>query len=353
MPKLPLYRVKTGEPTLRLCLPEEGHAAPCPHRLCYNLKVVSVKRGLSGILAVVLLACLGAAGEGQAPPKPSQSTGTDTEKFRVRVERVPVLFTAVDRKDRFITDLAKGDVEVFDNRKKQEILDFSRETDLPLRVGLVIDTSNSIRERFKFEKEAAIEFLRSILRPKTDLAFLMSFDTNVEVVQDFTDDIEKLTKGINTLQAGGGTAMYDAIYMAARDKLMTQAPEGGLRRTIILISDGEDNQSRASREETLAMAQRTEVTIFTISTNITGVQQRGDQILKRFSEETGGRAFFPFKLQDMTSSFENISRELRSQYSLIFRPSTPRDGTFHVIQVTSLRKGVKVRARKGYFATPE
>lgn len=273
--------------------------------------------------------------------------------FKIRVERVPVLFSAFDRKDRFITDLVKTDIEVRDNGKKQEIMDFSQETDLPLRVGLLIDTSNSIRDRFKFEQEAAIDFLRSVIRRKTDLAFLMSFDTNIEVVQDFTDDIEKLTQAIHQLRPGGGTALYDAIYLAARDKLFNQVVEGGLRRTLVVISDGEDNQSRASREETLAMAQRAEVTIFVIGTNITGIEQQGDKVLKRFAEETGGRAFFPFKLQDMTSSFENISRELRSQYSLIYRPNTPRDGTFHAIEVVSLRKGIKVRARKGYYATPE
>ena len=294
---------------------------------------------------------LGARAQQKPAQTPVQAPGTDTQ-IRIRVERVPVLFTAVDRKNRFITDLSRTDVEVFDNRKKQAITDFSQETDLPLRVGLVIDTSNSIRDRFKFEQEAAIEFLRSIIRPRKDQVFLMSFDTNTEVVQDFTDDIEKLTKGVHDLRAGGGTALYDAVYLAARDKLLTQSAETGVRRTIVLISDGDDNQSRAGREEALAMAQRAEVTVFAISTNMTGQEQAGDKVMRRFAEETGGRAFFPFKLQDMTASFENISRELRSQYSLSFRPNTPRDGKFHAIEVSSLRRGVKVRARKGYFATP-
>lgn len=286
------------------------------------------------------------------PPVPKQKPGETDVTIKVGVERVPVLFTAVDRKDRYITDLGKDDVQVFDNKKKQEVLSFSQETDLPLRVGLLIDTSNSIRDRFKFEQEAAIDFLRAIIRPGKDQVFLMSFDTNTEVLQDFTDNLDLLTKGIRDMRPGGGTALYDAVFLAARDKLMTASTDTGVRRTIILISDGEDNQSRAAREEALAMAQRAEVTLFCIGTNISGTEQPGDLVLKRFANETGGRAFFPFRLEDMSTSFQNISRELRSQYALFFRPNTPRDSTFHTIEVVSLRKGVKVRARKGYFARP-
>jgi len=303
-------------------------------------------------LVVAFLLSVCAAIAQPQPPAPQQKPGQTYVTIKVGVERVPVLFTAVDRKDRYITDLGKEDVQVYDNKKKQEVLSFSQETDLPLRVGLLIDTSNSIRDRFKFEQEAAIDFLRAIIRPGKDQVFLMGFDTNTEVVQDFTDNLELLTKAIRDMRPGGGTALYDAVFLSARDKLMTASAEGGVRRTIILISDGEDNQSRAAREEALAMAQRAEVTLFCIGTNISGTEQPGDLVLKRFATETGGRAFFPFRLEDMSTSFQNISRELRSQYALFFRPNTPRDSTFHTIEVVSMRKGVKVRARKGYFAKP-
>jgi Ca-activated chloride channel family protein len=304
----------------------------------------------------------------QTPPTPQQTppaaqqpanqppTGQQGDIIiKAKVERVPVLFTAVDRRDHFVTDLERPDVQVFDEKKKQEIVDFTQETDLPLRVGLLVDTSNSIRDRFKFEQEAAIEFLRSIIRQGKDEVFLMSYDTNVELVQDLTGDIDALTKGIRSLKAGGGTSLYDAIYEASRDKFLHSGDSDSVsvRRVLIVIGDGDDNNSRASREETLAMAQRAEATVFTIGTNISGVEMTGDKILKRFSEETGGRSFFPFHLQDMTTSFQNITLELRSQYSLVFKPSTPRDGQFHHIEVASLRKGVKVRARKGYFATSQ
>ncbi len=290
---------------------------------------------------------------GQNPPSQAPAARDRPQRsatFPIRVDRVPVVFSALDRKERFVTDLTREEIHVFDNRKKQEILEFTKETDLPLRIGLLVDTSNSIRDRFKFEQEAAIEFLHSVLRHQSDRAFLVGFDTNTEVVQDFTEDINKLSDGIRSLRPGGGTALYDAIYHAAKDKLMEEDQEGSVRRTIVLISDGEDNQSRVSREDALAMAQRTEATIYAISTNITGIDQRGDKILRRFAEETGGRVFFPFKVTDLNRSFQQISEELRSQYALLFRPTTPPDGSFHTIEVVSQRKGVTVRARKGYFA---
>lgn len=300
------------------------------------------------VVGLFLLA--GIVGWAQNPTPPAQPP-SDQVLIRERVERVPVLFTAEDRHHKFVTDLEKPDIAVFDNKSKQDVVSFIQETDMPLRVGLLVDTSNSIRDRFKFEQEAAIEFLRSIIRPGKDSVFLMSYDTNVELVTDYTDDIEKLTAGIRSLKAGGGTSLYDAVYEASRDKFLHLPETQGQRRVLIVIGDGEDTQSRASREETLAMAQRAEATVFTIDTNRSGSELPGDKVLKRFSDETGGRFFSPFALSDITTSFQNITLELRSQYALVFRPTTPRDGKFHQIMVTSNRKGVTVRARKGYFAT--
>ena len=282
--------------------------------------------------------------------RPAWAQNQVEERIRVRVERVPVVFSAFDRKERFVKDLDKSEIEVFDNKRKQEILDFVQETDLPLRIGLLIDVSNSIRDRFKFEQEAAVEFLQSAVRPNQDSAFVVGFDTSAEVAQDFTDDVNHLASAIRGLRPGGGTALYDALYYAIRDKLMDEELPGGVRRTIIVIGDGEDNSSRASREDTLAMAQRGEVTIFAISTNMTGLMQRGDKVLERFAGETGGRVFHPFRATDLTNTFEQISEELRSQYAILYRPTTARDGKFHPIEVVSKRKGVKIRARKGYFA---
>jgi len=216
---------------------------------------------------------------------------------------------------------------------------------------LLIDASNSVRDRFKFEQEAAIEFLSQIIRRASDKAFVIGFDTTPEVTQDFTDDTEALSHGVRMLRPGGGTAMYDAIYYACRDKLMQDKSVGATRRAIILLSDGEDNQSRVSREEAVEMAQRAEVIIYAISTNTSGLKLRGDKIMEHFAEETGGKAFFPFKIEDVSNAFSEISDELRSQYDVSYKPTdfTP-DGKYRKIEILADNKKYKVRARKGYYA---
>src|SRR5664280_2677334 len=229
---------------------------------------------------------------------------------------------------------------------------FSRETNLPLRVGLLIDASNSVRDRFKFEQEAAIEFLNQIIRSKYDKAFVIGFDTTPEVTQDITDDTEALSHGVRMLRPGGGTAMYDAIYFACRDKLMKEdKSQVATRRAIILLSDGEDNQSRVSRDEAVEMAQRAEVIIYTISTNTSGLKLRGDKILEHFADETGGKAFFPFKIQDVADAFSQIQDELRSQYAVSYKPADfAPNGKYRKIEILADNKKYKVRARKGYYA---
>ncbi len=275
------------------------------------------------------------------------------ETIKANVDEVNVIFTVTDKHGKFIKDLTKKDFEVFDdNRPVQKIVSFSSQTDLPLRVGLLIDSSNSIRDRFRFEQEAAIEFLNQIIRPRSDRAFVIGFDTTAEVTQDFTDDTDLLSKGVRMLRPGGGTALYDAIYYACRDKLLKERSNVPTRRAIILLSDGDDNQSRVSREEAIEMAQRAEVIVYTISTNISGVKLRGDKILERIADATGGRAFFPFKIQDVANAFSEIQDELRSQYALAYRPPDFKaDGSYRSINIVAENhKSLKVRARKGYYA---
>ena len=273
--------------------------------------------------------------------------------IRKRVDEVNVVFTVTDKRGHFVKDLTENDFRVFDDSKPaQSIRSFSKETNLPLRVGLLIDASNSVRDRFKFEQEAAIEFLSQIIRAKYDKAFVIGFDTTPEVTQDFTDDTEKLSHGVRMLRPGGGTAMYDAIYYACRDKLMQVDKDGiATRRAIILLSDGEDNQSRVSREEAVEMAQRAEVIIYAISTNTSGLVTRGDKILQHFADETGGKAFFPFKIQDVADAFSQIQDELRSQYAVSYKPADfVPDGKYRKIEIVADNKKYKVRARKGYYA---
>lgn len=276
---------------------------------------------------------------------------SDSDVIKVDVARVPLLFTVTDRKNRFITDLDREDFEIFDNGKRQEVREFARESDLPLRIGVVIDTSNSIRGRFKFEQESAIEFLRGVLAEEADRAFLVSFDTQAELIVDYTNDIEQLAEGVRNLRAGGGTALYDAIYYACRDKLPEDQPKEQFRRALIVIGDGEDNHSTVTREDALEMAHKAESVVYTISTNRSGKAEVGDRTLRRFAQETGGIAFHPFQARDLEQSFANIANELRHQYFILYSPSEfVNDGNFHKVRVEARVKKAVVRVRRGYYA---
>jgi Ca-activated chloride channel homolog len=277
---------------------------------------------------------------------------------RVRVELVNVLATVTDKKNHLVLNLNKDDLQVLENSQPQQIRFFSRETDLPLRIGMLIDSSNSIRDRLRFEQEAAVEFLNDAVRPGKDQAFVVGFDVEPQLLQDYTDDLDKLGTAIRNIQAGGGTGLYDAIFFACKQKMLIfPPPEPYLRRVMIIISDGQDNESEHTREEALSMAQRAEVTIFAISTSQggskagTGPNSRGDKVLTRLAQETGGNVFFPFEASDLTANFQEIARELRSQYSVAYISTNPaHDGTFRAIKIEAKDRNLRVRAKAGYFA---
>jgi len=258
-----------------------------------------------------------------------------------------------DRHGKRVTDLKQNDFRVLDDSKPAvEIRSFHAEANLPLQVGLLIDASSSVRDRFKFEQESAIEFLNQTVRKRYDQAFVVGFDATPEVTQDFTDDTEKLGRGVRALRPGGGTAMYDALYYACRDKLLKEAASGPSRRAIILLSDGEDNQSHVTREEAIEMAQRAEAIVYTISTNVSGTHGPGDKVLERIADATGGRAFFPFQIRDVANAFAEIQDELRSQYAVSYKPADFKaDGHFRSIEIVANdKKNFRVRARRGYYA---
>ncbi len=284
--------------------------------------------------------------------KPAASSESDDTRIVLEVNRVNVLFTVSDKKGRFVTDLNKGDFEIFENKKPQNILEFAAESDLPLRLAILIDTSNSIRDRFRFQQEAATRFVDGVIRQHQDKATIVSFDTAAELVADLTDSVESLDKAIENLRPGGGTALYDAIFFACRDKLMQDQPMHKFRRAMVILSDGDDNNSRYTRDQALEMAQKADVVVYTISTNITRIPTEGDKIMKYFATETGGLSFFPFKAEDLTQSFENIANELRHQYNLLYRPEPlKQDGLYHTVDIRVRgRKDLVVRARKGYYA---
>ncbi len=275
-------------------------------------------------------------------------------KIVVPVNEVNVVFTVTDKHNHYVKDLAKTDFKVVDDEKPVELIrSFRRETDLPLQVGLLIDASNSIRDRFKFEQESAIEFLNDTIRRRYDQAFIIGFDERPELTQDLTDNMEALSKGVRMLHPGGGTALYDALYYASRDKFLQSAQSDSARRAIILVTDGDDNASHVTREEAIEMALRANVIVYTISTNFPD-GGAGDKVLQRIAEATGGRAFQPFQLSDVANAFAQIQDDLRSQYALSYHPPNfAKDGRYRTIEIMAHRKGLKVRSRSGYYAPAE
>ena len=285
-----------------------------------------------------------------APDDDTQSGALLT--IHKRVDEVNVLFIATDKHGKFVRDLNQTDFAILDDHKPpQSILNFRRETDLPVHLGLLIDVSGSVHSRFDFEQDAAINFLQHSIRAGFDKAFVAGFNTKSQISQDFTDNVQMLSAGVHNLHNGGGTALYDAIYKVCKEKFLKDRPDHPARKAIVVVSDGEDNQSEYTRAQAIEMAQRAEVIIYAISTDDSGLILRGDKVLEQLASATGGRAFFPFKMKDITRSFAAIEDELRSQYVVSYKPADfDADGRFRSIEISALKKDLQVRARKGYFA---
>lgn len=327
-------------------------------------------RGLALVSAALMIAgLLGIpAAQAQSPllqPRAANAVPTGTavlgnddqplQVFRARTDEVNVIFTVTDKHNKFVKDLKESQFKILDNNlPPQQIMDFEAETNMPLRVGLLIDSSYSIRDRFLFEQQAATKFLSQIIRPNTDQAFVVAFDEVSEVTQDFTGDMNKLSHGINVIHPGGGTALWDAIYHACRDKLMKENEDANhrtLRKAIIVVSDGDDNQSQVTRRQAFEMAQRAGVIVYAISTNLSNILDTGDHNLQLLADATGGRAFFPSRLKDLTQAFRSISEELRSQYSVSYKPADfQAGGQYRPIKIMAENKHLRVRAKKGYYA---
>jgi VWFA-related protein len=304
-----------------------------------------------GLAALATFAAVSTFGQLAPPAQNAVPPSKDDVVIRSEVTRVNMLFTVTDKRGRFVTDLGRTDFQIFESKKPQQILQFEAETDLPLRLAILVDTSSSIIDRFKFQKEAATNFVTSTVRPQ-DKAMVVSFDSAAELVADLTSDTGVLEKAIDELHAGGGTSLYDAIFFACRDKLMLDQPLYKFRRAMVILSDGDDNDSRRSRDQALEMAQRSDTVIYTISTNNSHIETDGDKVLKYFADQTGGFAFTPFQAKDLNQSFENISNELRHQYNVFYSPDPLKtDGLYHSVQIkVKGRKDLVVRARRGYYA---
>jgi VWFA-related protein len=271
--------------------------------------------------------------------------------IKVQVNEFNLIFTVTDKKGRFITGLKRESFGLLDDgRPPEAVLRFTQQTNLPLRVGIMLDTSSSIRQRFQFEQDSAIEFLLQILHIN-DRAFVEGFDITTDVTQGFTNNVDLLNQGIRKLRPGGGTALFDALYKTCRDQMLTLNERGAVRRALILVSDGDDNYSRAQESDAIKMCQRADTIVYSISTNVSPSKDKGDDVLKAISEATGGQAFYPVKIEDVAVGFRNIEEELRSQYALVYRPANfKQDGSFRTIYLQANDPRYKVRAQKGYFA---
>src|SRR5580698_2005307 len=291
---------------------------------------------------------------GQLPAVQPQAQG-DQQQYTItrQVNEVDLVFTATDKHGRFIKDLKQSDFALLDDQKAPDrVYSFTQQTNLPLRLGILIDTSTSIRTRFQFEQQAATEFLLQIVKPHSDKAFVMGFDVTPDYKEDWTNNLDALSTGISSLRPGGGTALFDAVYSACRDKLLDAARgQEPVRKAMVLISDGDDNQSHAYLDDAIKECQRAETIVYAISTNVSPSRDRGDDTLEKIAEATGGRAFFPKNIEDMPVSFQAIQDELRSQYALVYKPADFKDdGSFRTIYLFCLDRRYVVRALKGYFA---
>ncbi|HET7104202.1 MAG TPA: VWA domain-containing protein [Terracidiphilus sp.] len=291
------------------------------------------------------------------PDEPARSGADQNNEgipvIKANVNEVNVIFTVTDKHGHYVPNLKQSDFALLDNQRAPErVNSFRQQINLPLRVGLLIDSSTSIRSRFEFEQQSAIDFLLQTLTSRQDRAFVMGFDVTPTVTQDWTNNLDGLETGIKKLRPGGGTALFDAVYTACRDKLLNESRgQEPVRKAIILISDGDDDQSRVHLDEAIKMCQRSETIIYGISTNWTPSRGRGDKVMAQMSQDTGGRVFFPPSVEDMAKSFANIEEELRSQYALNYTPADFKyDGSFHSIYLFCTNRKYKVRAKKGYFA---
>jgi VWFA-related protein len=303
------------------------------------------------LFAGLLLAAVSAV-----PVTPAAAASMESQDtLKVSVDLVNIQFSVTDRRGRFIPGLKAEDFVLEEDGKRQDIVHFAKENELPLTIGMLIDTSPSVRPVFEEEKQTATAFLESILK-QNDLALVIGFDRSVTLVQDYTDRARLLKNAIDSLEIGGGTSLYDAVYLVCKEKLSHEAG----RKTVILISDGEDTTSKTKFFEALVAAHQSDTVIYSISNSQRGFFGRGGTFgggagdpgtLRKFSEETGGATFFVDRSNSFEKIFNQIAEELRTQYSLGYiSTNSNRDGKFREIKIVPRNSSYKVRARKGYYA---
>jgi VWFA-related protein len=295
----------------------------------------------------------------------------DDATLKVEVSLVNILFNVRDKKSGLVGNLNKDDFKVFEDGKEQQVKFFNRETDLPLTIGLLIDVSASQANLIEIEKNAAYQFFGSVLR-KQDLAFLISFGEDSELLQDYTNSPNLLRAGLQDLHVssgvGGfgpgpvptisqprGTVLYDAVYVASADQLKGQVG----RKVLVLITDGEDEGSKYKITQAIEAAQKADAIIygfyyvdrpFYMSRGMV-FQGGSDAALRAMSEDTGGHVFHVDRKMTLQNAFDELQAEMRSQYAIGYTPTNPtKDGTFRKVEIKTTNKDWKVQARKGYYA---
>jgi len=299
------------------------------------------------------------------PPPAVQDQGQEKPEV-INIRRVRLPITVTDKKSNFVSGLTASDFLIFEDRVPQQIDSFTSEENntLPLYVAVLMDTSPSTAAKLKFEQESAMNFIQTVVRPRKDRVLFATFDDRVTLRQDFTDRLELLDRAVFAIKkTGDKTALYDAIWQFCDEKM--RSAQG--RRALVVITDGEDTYSRADINDAIDIAQRTETTLFAISTKaglssaVPGVESgqvkdRGDKDLDRLCEETGGMAFFTGDMLSLERSFSKIAKELRSQYLITYRPTNDRyDGSYRRVDVklSNGHENLKLRTKRGYKAVAD
>lgn len=370
-----------------------------------TVKRPDLKSGRSWQSALVLLALAGLAfaasrltvraqqATAPAAPAATENASAKTTTIRSTVELVNVPVSALTHRGQRVIDLDQDEVKVFEDGVEQRIVHFERETHVPLRIGLILDTSNLARARLPYEKDAAQQFSDVVLAgggTKTQV-FLETFDESSSIVQDFTNDPDLISSKLEEIKSGGGKALYDAVFTACRDKMLKTGPREEVRRVLVVISDGLDVQSQHTLDQVISMARMAETMIFTVGTAPYGYDNPGDKLLEQMATETGGYPSFPLRnapgtdeesgalshgqvgstsqnkglgaatgefsaerLENLVEALQTIGHDLSEQYTVSYKPRRDAmDGTYRSIKVVTTRRGVVLRWKPGYFATPE
>jgi Ca-activated chloride channel homolog len=307
------------------------------------------------VLAIPVRAQAQAAVIGNMLSNPAAAPAPDlpsTETIRARVDEVNLVFTVADTSGRFVSRISLDDLDVLDNRRAPERISyFQQQSDLPLRVGVLVDLSDSITQRFSYEKKSAVTFLQKVLRPNVDQAFVVGFSSHITVYQDFTSDIGALSNAVSSMRLGGNTRMYDAIRFAANKLGSATGPEL-MRRALIVISDGDDNRSTTVMYQAIQAALRSETVIFVLSSNdLKGEYPPGEAALELISRPTGGRVLPAHSRPEIARAFDLVKDTLRNQYAIGYKPADFQpDGSFHSVLIKPHQNKLRVHCRRGYFA---